>query len=242
MALLFSALDDLSFACIGHRGACGYAAENTLASFQLAIEMGCPWIELDVYYVDGELLVIHDDDLERTTNGQGKVMDQSLSYLRSLDAGDNQKIPTLQEVIELVDHKAGINIELKGPDTATAVVKLINQFKSRGWHTDEFFLSSFRHKELQKTYGLDKTIRLGALFGRIASDPIARAQQFNAFSINISSKSVAQELVERSHDAGLKVYVYTVNDPAEIARMLTLNIDGVFTNYPDRVFAEIEKT
>jgi glycerophosphoryl diester phosphodiesterase len=110
-------LDQISFNCIGHRGACGHAPENTLSSFELAIEMGCPWIELDVYHIDGELLVIHDDTLERTTNGTGDVMDQSVAYLRTLDAGDGQQIPTLNEIIELVGHRAGINVELKGPDT-----------------------------------------------------------------------------------------------------------------------------
>ena len=118
--------------CIGHRGACGYAPENTLAAFELAITMGCPWLELDVYAVEGELLVIHDDTLERTTNGKGQVMQTPLATLRSLDAGNGQQIPTLKEVIELVDHRAGINIELKGPHTAAPVCQLLHDYLAQG--------------------------------------------------------------------------------------------------------------
>ena len=97
---------------IGHRGACGYRPENTLASFRYAALLGCPWIELDVYFVQGQLIVIHDDDLARTTDGTGLVMDSSFDYLRSLDAGQGEQIPTLQEVLDLVDTGMNINVEI----------------------------------------------------------------------------------------------------------------------------------
>ena len=122
--------------CIGHRGASGYAPENTLEAFELAISMHCPWVELDVYAVEDELLVIHDDTLERTTNGRGRVMQTPLAALRSLDAGKGQQIPTLSEVIELIDHRAGINIELKGEHTALPVNRLLADYRERGWHAD----------------------------------------------------------------------------------------------------------
>ena len=88
--------------CFGHRGAAGYAPENTLQAFRLAIDMGCPWIELDVHTVEGELLVIHDDELARTTNGHGRVSTSSLQYLRSLDAGMGERIPMLNEVLDII--------------------------------------------------------------------------------------------------------------------------------------------
>ena len=119
-------LQSMPFVCIGHRGASGYEPENTLSSFERAIAMGCRWIELDVYQVEGELIVIHDSTLDRTTNGQGRVASQTLAYLRSLDAGNGQQIPTLTEVISAVDHRAGINIELKGKHTAAPVVALLH--------------------------------------------------------------------------------------------------------------------
>ena len=232
-------LDQIPFNCIGHRGACGYAPENTLASFELAIEMGCPWIELDVYHMDGELLVIHDDTLERTTNGTGDVMDQSFAHLRSLDAGNGQQIPTLNEVIELTNHRAGINIELKGPDTAEAVVQLIHKYQDIGWHADEFLISSFQHRELARVRDFDRELKLGALFGRATENIVEKALGLGAYSINPGLRLCQKQLIDRGHEAGLKVFVYTVNEEEQIKQMLRLNVDGVFTNFPDRVFALI---
>ena len=103
--------------------------------------MGCPWIELDVYFVGGELLVIHDDSLERTTSGKGEVMGSGLYYLRSLDAGNGQQIPTLQEVAELVDGRCGINIELKGPDTARPASIFAATLCRGYWQEDQFLFS-----------------------------------------------------------------------------------------------------
>lgn len=225
----------MPFVCIGHRGACGYEPENTLSSFECAIAMGCPWIELDVHQVEGELIVIHDDNLARTTNGRGKVASQTLLYLRSLDAGGGQQIPTLAEVIRLVDHRAGINIELKGGHTASQVVHLLHQFQDRGWDLVEFLISSFNHVALAEVGQLEPRLRTGALFGRDAEDCIAKAIKLRAFSLNLGLPMVDPELIQRIHAAGLRVYVYTVDNMADIRRMMADQVDGVFTNYPDRV-------
>ena len=111
--------------CFGHRGASGYEPENTLRSFKRAIEIGCDWIELDVHLADQQIIVIHDDDLSGTTNGTGSTSSRSFTYLRSLDMGKGERIPTLGEVIALVDHQCSINIELKGADTAAAVSQFL---------------------------------------------------------------------------------------------------------------------
>lgn len=220
-----------SFICIGHRGASGHAPENTLKSFKLAIEMGCPWIELDVYVVEGELIVIHDDVVDRTTDGTGSVMALSLDYLRTLDAGDNEQIPTLREVIELVDHRAGINIELKGPNTALPVCTLLDELCALEWHASEFLLSSFNHRELALG---DEIYRRGALFRKEIDDYFERTQRLGAYSINLSSKIVTQSVVEQAHKEGLKVFVYTVNQKEDMEKLKQMGVDGVFTNYPDR--------
>ena len=222
---------EATFLCIGHRGASGYAPENTLKAFELAIQMGCPWIELDVYFVDGEIVVIHDDELERTTDGSGAVMDSTFAYLRSLDAGDKEQIPTLREVIELVDHRAGINIELKGKDTALAVNELLDDFINRGWKPTEFLFSSFNHRELE--LGRQDVPR-GALFFKKPDDYFKRAAALNAYSINVSTDLVNESLVKTAHDQGLKVFVYTVNEAKDMQDLKNIGIDGVFTNYPDR--------
>lgn len=225
------------FICIGHRGASGYEPENTLISFEKAINMGCPWIELDVYSVAGELLVFHDDSVERTTNGKGDVMDSTLTYLRGLDAGKNQQIPTLGEVVALVDKRCAINIELKGPDTAEPVSAYLGALCTNdctnGWQEDLFLLSSFNHRELAKA---DIRFRRGALFHKRVPDYFQRTDKLKAYSINLSIKLVEQGLIDAAHDHGLKVLVYTVNKTNDIKRMVDMGVDGVFCDYPDRVF------
>src|SRR5436309_1394238 len=101
----------IPFLCIGHRGARGHEPENTVRSVRRAMELGANGIEVDVYFVDGELIVIHDDTLDRTTNGHGPVVEQSLDFIRSLDAGKGEKIPTLREIFDAVDRRAFINVE-----------------------------------------------------------------------------------------------------------------------------------
>jgi len=246
--------------CIGHRGARGHAPENTLASVRKAIELGADWIEIDVYWVDGELVVFHDDRLERTTNGNGRLMDQSFADLRGLDAGNGEQIPTLSEVFELAANQVGINIELKGPGTAEPVVQFLQHRNkpqrrnpasedlppsspfSRGTEgeqlpaaQDPVLLSSFRHDELRIVQQLAPEIRLGALFVRLPSDAIAQARAINAWSINPAKEAVTAELVATAHAAGLKVLVFTVNEVAEMERLRELGVDGIFTDYPDRL-------
>lgn len=226
-----------SFLCIGHRGAMGYRPENTLGSFELAVDMGCPWIELDVYRVGDHLVVIHDDELERTTNGHGRVTARTFDYLRGLDAGDGQQIPTLEEVIDLVDQRAGINVELKGENTAKPVSAMLNAYCQKGWSPEQFLLSSFRHGELARS---DPAFPRGALFGkRGRKNYLEAANRLNAWSINLDLSLVGPGVVESAHGEGFKVLVYTVNEPDDIARMLDMGVDGVFTNYPDRVFAQL---
>ncbi|MBQ62530.1 MAG: glycerophosphodiester phosphodiesterase [Gammaproteobacteria bacterium] len=220
--------------CIGHRGACGHEPENTLSSFSLAITMGSPWIELDVFSVEGELLVIHDDSLERTTNGDGEVMTSSLEYLRSLDAGGHQQIPFLHEVTELVDQRCGINIELKGPDTALPVSRFLTTLCDEGWDSQAFLLSSFDHAELERA---DPRFRRGALFHRAVPDYFNSTSDLGAYSINLSSRLITQKLIDEAHHNNLKVYVYTVNDLDEIRQMEALGVDGIFTDFPDRVLS-----
>ena len=114
------------FLCFGHRGAMGHVPENTLKSIQRALDIGVDYIEIDVYLVEDKLIVIHDDRLERTTDGEGYVVDKKLDYLRSLDAGEGQKIPLLEEVLDLINGRTGLNIELKGENTAVPVLNMIN--------------------------------------------------------------------------------------------------------------------
>jgi glycerophosphoryl diester phosphodiesterase len=222
--------------CFGHRGARGHEPENTLRSVRKALELGTDGVEVDVYYVDGELVVIHDRSLGRTTNGSGWVLRKSFAYLRSLDAGQGETIPTLAEVFDTVQHRAVINVELKGPRTAAPVVDLIDQYvQQRGWRYEEFLVSSFDHAQLREVRRLRPEIRLGVLVDKVPRRLIAKAGQLGAWSVNLPGKRVTPALIAEAHRCGLKVLAFTVNKPEEILRLEKLGVDGVFSDYPERV-------
>ena len=221
--------------CIGHRGAMGHAPENTLGSIRKALELGVTCMEVDVYYVDGHLVVFHDDRLERTTDGAGYLCEQSFDYLRSLDAGDGQRIPTLEEVCEEIGSHACLNIELKGPDTAVPVAELLSKLIENGWHREKFLVSSFHHLELLEMKRLHQDMKLGALIRGLPVDGAKFAEDLGAFSVHQSLDFVDQRFVDDAHERGLKVYVYAVDHPEDIARMQVLGVDGVFTGFPERV-------
>jgi glycerophosphoryl diester phosphodiesterase len=184
------------------------------------------------------LVVIHDDTLERTTSGIGRVADKSLSYLRGLDAGKGERIPLLEEVFDTVSRRAIINVELKGPDTAAAVVRLIEVYvQAKGWQFEDFLVSSFDLAQLQTVKKLLPRIRTGTLVEKVPSNQAAFAEQLGAWSLHPGKHCVTHKLVADAHRRGLKVFVFTVNKPAEIAAMTALGVDGVFTDYPDRVMA-----
>jgi len=221
--------------CIGHRGAMGHAPENTLSSIRKALELGVPCIEIDVYNVDQHLVVFHDDRLERTTNAEGYLYEQTFEYLRTLDDGEGQRIPTLEEVCDEIDSKACLNIELKGPGTAAPVAALISRYVEKGWHKETFLVSSFNHRELLDVKRLDGDIKLGALIRGLPVDDAKFAQDLGAYSVHPALDFVDQRFVDDAHHRGLKVYVYTVNHPEDITRMHKLGVDGVFSSFPDRV-------
>lgn len=224
-----------SLLCIGHRGAMGHAPENTLSSIRKALELGVRCIEVDVYYVDEHLVVFHDDRLERITNAVGYLQEQSFEYLRTLDAGDGQRIPTLEEVCDEIDSKACLNIELKGTDTAGPVVELIAEYVDKGWFKDAFLLSSFDHRELLEVKRLDKDIKLGMLIPGLPVEDAKLADDLGPFSVHAALDSVDRRFVDDAHNRGLKVYVYTVNHAEDISKMYALGVDGVFSNFPERV-------
>ena len=223
--------------CIGHRGAAGHAPENTLASMRKALEFGVHWIELDVYALDGELVVFHDDRLERCTNGSGNIGDHSFSSLRALDAGDGEQIPTLGEVFELVAGRAGLNIELKDAAAVGPVVSFVQDAIATGWAIEKIIISSDDRRQLEEVKQLDSSLRIGVVMDSRHDDNAASAEQLDAYSVHPSLNFVDREFVDDAHARGLQVYVFTVNDPDDIARMVEMGVDGVFTDYPERVIA-----
>ncbi len=222
---------------IGHRGAMGYAPENTLKSFKKALELNVDAVELDVYVCkSGELVVLHDNKVDRTTNGKGYIAEKTLDELKTLDAGGGEKIPLLSEVFDIIDKQVKINIELKGISTAKPVYELIeNYVKNKSWKYDDFIISSFNHYELKKFKELNPNIKIGALIAGIPIGFAEFAKKINADSVNLCIEFINQEFVDDAHKRGLKVYVQTVNDLDDIKRMKNLNVDGIFSNFPDRL-------
>ncbi|MDD5109585.1 MAG: glycerophosphodiester phosphodiesterase family protein [Patescibacteria group bacterium] len=225
------------FMKIGHRGAMGYAPENTLQSFRKALTLGVDMVELDVYICKtGELVVIHDDKVDRTTNGHGYVIEKTYQELRSLNAGAGENIPSLQEVFDLIDRKAIINIELKGLGTAKPVSELITWYiNNKNWESTDFLVSSFNHYELKAFRRLNPKIPIGALITGIPIGYAKFAEQLNAYSINPCIEFITKEFVDDAHARNIKVFVWTVNDQDDIERMKRLDVDGMFSNFPDRL-------
>lgn len=234
----FSSENNQSMLIIGHRGACGYEPENTLVSFSRALDMGVDMIELDVYVCKtGQLVVMHDDTVDRTTNGHGKVVEMPFEELRSLRTEKNQQIPTLQEVIALLDRRVPIDIELKGPGTAKPVAQLVNAYLAQGWQEKDFVISSFDHDQLLEFKKLCPNIKTGILFDPecMPENIAACAKKYAADFIGLDLEIVTHNFVTASHQAGFPVFVWTVNNKQDADRMRSLGVNGIFTNYPDEV-------
>jgi glycerophosphoryl diester phosphodiesterase len=228
---------------IGERGVSGYEPENTLISFKRALEFGVDRVELDVYVLKtGEVVVIHDSKVDRTTNGSGYVEDFSLVDLRQLDAGKGEKIPLLVEVIELVDRKVPIDIELKGFGTAGPVAEIIKKYKEKGWLDSDFIVSSFNHVELANFMKLLPSVKTGALITGMLTDYAAFAEKLGVDYLIPKSEFLSQEYVDDAHKRGLKVFTFFdgVDDEAEIKRFKTLGIAGIFSKCPDKARSYLE--
>lgn len=217
---------------IGHRGAAGLVPENTLPSFQRAFECAVGAVELDVYAIEGELLVIHDDTLERTTNGSGPLAAQPLAALRRLDAGGGWPIPLLGEVAAILPAGVGLNIELKGPDTAGPVADFLARTP-----VADVLVSSFEHAELRRFHALAPAVRVAPLFDRWTDRAWSIAEELDAFAINLSRRIATRDRLARARELGLRTYVYTVNEPAEARTLIGNGATGIFTDYPDQITA-----
>lgn len=222
---------------IAHRGASGYKPENTLSAFQKAISLGPDIIELDVYTIrTGEVVVFHDETVDRTTDGTGQITDFSFEELRKLDAGGGEKVPLLTEVLDLINNRITVNIEMKGRQIALPVSNIINHYVTdKGWSYDRFIVSSFNHAQLERFSKLQPLVRIGTLFRN--NQPYRRifSKKSNAYSENLSAQSVTGASVRKAHANGLKVFAYTVNTKSEAKRLKSLKVDGIFTDFPDIV-------
>ena len=224
---------------IAHRGASGLAPENTLKAMAKALELGVTAIEIDVQAADGELWVFHDRRLERCTNGKGVLTEQSRSYLEQLDAGEGEIIPTLWQVMSLIDGSCELHIELKGANTADAVATLTKRAENElGFTANQWVVSSFNHPELARFATLRPDIRIGALTANLPLELAHCAEKLGAWSINCDVDFIDAALVDDAHRRGLKVLVYTVDHLADEQQLAAMGVDGIFTNRPDRFLTQ----
>jgi glycerophosphoryl diester phosphodiesterase len=194
---------------IGHRGAAGYAPENTLSSFAKAIECRVDMIELDVWKcASGELVVFHDAKLNPLTNGHGYIAEKTLEELQKLSVLGREKIPTLLEVLDFVNHRAKVYIELKGSDIAHDVATIIEHYvKSKNWCYSDFLVASFDHIQLRDIKAANSLISVAALFYGIPIDSALSASAINADVVCLSIDFINQALVHDIHNHGMLVYV-----------------------------------
>ena len=217
---------------IGHRGARGHAPENTLASIQKAIGLGCDLTEVDVQRTaDGSLVLLHDERVDRTTNGAGAVADMNLEDVRKLDAGSGETVPALDETLKTARGRIGLILELKAEGLAYDVCALVRASGFAG----AIIYASFLHDELQHVRRADPDARTLALFKRLPKNPAAEVTRLQATHAGLRFDTVTRSLVKAFHRARLVLFVYTVNKPADIAKMRALGVDGIVSDYPDRI-------
>lgn len=216
---------------IGHRGAKGYILENSLASFQKAIDLNVDGIELDIHLSsDGKAVVIHDETIDRTTSEKGFVNNFTSFDLKKFG------ISTLEEILNLVDKKCFVNIEIKDVKATNSVLELIDKFISdKNWNSDLFQISSFDWTILEMISNQNPKLQTGVLTENSVENALLFAKKINAHSINPYFKLLNSENVKLLHDHKFKIYTWTVNQPEDITFVKSLNVDGIISDFPDRI-------
>ena len=217
------------FLVIGHRGAAGLRPENTLAGFRKAVSLGVDGVELDVRCVEGELLVFHDDRLERTTDGRGALASATFETVRRLDAGAGERVPTLREALAVVPNSVLVNVELKGPGTAEPAARLL-----RGL-CRPIVASSFDHQRLAVFREHCPQTPVALLAGEWTADLQATAQGLRASGVHMAAHLVTGTRVAAVKSWGCRCLVYTVNSARRAKRLRAMGVDGVFTDFPNRL-------
>lgn len=225
---------------LGHRGASAHAPENTLRAFRRALELGADGIECDIQRTaDGELVIIHDDGVERTTDGSGLVGDLPGAVLATLDAGGGERIPTLAETLRWATAATAggrapfLNLELKGqgtgPDTLAAL--------TRAGYAGPIAISSFHYPSLEETRRLNGTVELWLLSSRYSDELLAQARAIGATCLDLWHAGITEEIVARCSAAGLGIVAWTVNEDEDICRLCALRppLRALIGNYPERL-------
>jgi glycerophosphoryl diester phosphodiesterase len=234
------------FMVIAHRGASAYAPENTLAAFDLALQLGCRHLELDVDLSrDGQIVVMHDDTVDRTTGGTGPVGSHTLAELRALDAGAwfgppfaGERIPTYAEILERYRGRAHLHTELKGraPHLASSVADLVRQYGM----VDHVTVTSFQYQRLADIRAYAPELPTGWLVNEVSDLTITQAEALGLTQICPQANTVTPALVRRLHAEGFVVRAWGVANEALMRQVVDAGADGMTVNFPDRLLASLQ--
>lgn len=232
------------FRVFGHRGAAGHAPENSLLALDRGIALGADWLEFDVQlHPEGALLLFHDLRLERVSRARGDFARTPLRRLRSLRLGADQGIPTLDEALDLIDERAGINVEIKRAEgTGRAVAECLLRRIAAGWPAARMLVSSFHLPELLEFREAAPEIPVAVLLYGVPLDYACCAAELEPAAVHLSAEFLDPRMIADAHAHDRRVHVYTVNQPEEMLRLHELGVDGVFTDFPDRVPARLRQS
>lgn len=216
---------------VGHKGAAGYAPENTLSSFRMAIELGCDRAELDVQKTkDGQAVVFHDTDVSNLTNGNGLIHEMTLAELKKLDCGQGEKIPALEEVIEICKNKINLQIELKADGTP----ELVNDLILRNNIQSTTVITSFRVDLLKEMKQLNSNLQIGLLFN--TPDVMKKiwnlADEIPLDFLAPFAGLIDKEFIDKAHRLGKSIYAYRVNEKELGETLIAMGVDDIGTDFP----------
>ena len=221
-----------------HRGLSGEYPENSLKAFKKAVEAKVDGIEFDVHITKDKVpVVIHDFKIDRVSNGKGYVANFTFSELRKFVLRENQFIPRLEEVLEIIPPDMPINVELKGNNSAFYTYEVLERFiKNKKLSYKLIIVSSFSHREIKAFAELSNNkFKLGVVLSAIPISYIKFAKKLSAYCINPSIAYITKRMVKKAHSNGFKVFLWTVNNEKQLKKAVKLNVDGVFSNYADKL-------
>ncbi|WP_434166796.1 glycerophosphodiester phosphodiesterase [Bacillus thuringiensis] len=245
---------------IAHRGASAYAPEHTIAAYKLGQQMNGDYIEMDLQMTkDGHLVAMHDETLNRTTNGTGLVKKHTLEEIKQLNAGsfynekypnsakkefENAKVPTLEEIIETFGHNANYYIETKSPDEYPGMeeklLEIINHYEIQ----DKVIIQSFSEESLQKIHSLNVNIPLVQLlpYKKAVQLTESKIEKYKTYCIGLGMnyKYIDAAYVNKIKQHGLEVHPFTVDNEKDMKKLILWGVDGMFTNYPDRLHSVLD--
>lgn len=234
---------------IGHRGALGYAPENTLTSFDKGIALGADLIEFDVHMTrDRQLVVMHDSDVSRTTDGHGHISDLTLAEIKALDAGKwfgtqfaGLRVPTLDETLAFTRGRTQLAVEIKGdPLPAPGIEQMVvEKLHAHGMARDAIVIS-FYHATVRRIKEIDPAVATGCLYSGQLADTVGNARAARADSVRPSWQYWTRELVEEVHAAGLQASAWNADDEPLMAYLVDMGLDSIGANYPDRLRAFLD--